>query len=489
MTISRNLFAPSGPLALAASAYASPFEAVAQPAPETLAQHEVAVISITGPLVLRWTPDSPPECMAYEYVRAVARYLFASPSVKAVVMRVDSPGGVVSGAFETAQLLRELSASTGKPLYAYVEGMCCSAAYALASAANQIFASSSSPIGSIGVIHPLGDSSKKFERDGLRFVLVTSGERKADGNPLAAISDDAIAATQTHVDELAEVFFATVSAMRPALTVDALRGMQAAQFIGKKAASLRLIDDVSTLDRVLALAANADISQGKPMKLKAAAQAIVDDKDASDEDKKEAKAYLASLESDDDKGDDDKASADDGDDDKGDDDKASASADDDKGDDKKKDDKATAGASASAVSLEPRLRRVETAFAKAEERAQRSKIFKSRPDLTAEQRTALAAVPVAALASALAAIPVTAPAKSQTSPMAGALAAVKGGEQPSAAAASAPVMSPERAAQRARMGLGSSHCTAFRKDGDTLILDMLTPVAATVAATESAGSK
>lgn len=468
MSDALKLFLPSGPLALAPSAYASPFDAVAQPAPASIVPTEIATLHVSGPLVLRWSPDSPRDAMSYEWIQMIARCLFAAPMVKAVVMVLDTPGGVVSGAFETAALLRELSDASGKPLYAYVQGQACSAGYALAASAQRVFASASATIGSIGVIHPLADATKKNEKDGLRFVLVTSGARKADGNPLAPITDDAITATQEHVDELAEIFFAHVNTMRPALSVDALRGMQAATFTGQKAAGLQLIDGVSTFDRVLALAANADIQDQKPMKLKAAAQAIVDDDKASDEDKKEAKAYLASLEGDDapkddDKKDDDSAADDDApkDDDKKDDAKAS---------DDKKDD---AKASTSDGAVLARVAKLEADIARGKDSAARRKILAARSDLSAAQVKSLSAVPTSALAAALGAIPAgKASEPAAVSPMAGALAAVNGEAQ---ATASAPATLDEaRARQRARMGIGPQYAAPrFEMRSGTLVLDML----------------
>lgn len=485
MTITRNLFAPSGPLALAPSAYASPFEAVSQPAPspEAMAATEIACLYVQGPLVLRWNPDAPRDAMAYEWIQMLARCYFAAPTVKAVVLRVDSPGGVVSGAFETAQLLRELSLAAGKPLYTYIEGQGCSAAYALAAAATGgVYASASASVGSIGVIHPLADATQKNEKDGLRFVLVTSGERKADGNPLAPITDEAVAATQAHVDELAEIFFTHVNAMRPALSVETLRGLQAATFTGQKAAVLQLIDSVSTFDRVLALAANADIPKAKPMKLKAAAQAILDDDKASDEDKKEAKAYLASLEGDDEK---DEASDDEKDDDKAEDDEPA------KDDDKKDDDKgeaASASASAGTPDVGARLAALEADIARGKDAAQRRKILGSRPDLTEAQVKSLAKVPTVALAAALSAIPEGiksgAPAAA-VSPMAGALAAVSG-ETPTPATPPAAI-DEARARRRARMGLGVNYAPKFEMRGDTLVLDML--ATAPSASAPKAGAK
>ena len=97
--------------------------------------------------------------------------------------------------FDLADRIR--AASQIKPVWAVVNDMAFSAAYALASAASRVFVSRTGGVGSIGVIAMHVDQSKKDEQDGIRYTAVFAGERKNDLNPHAPISSEAVSAFKT----------------------------------------------------------------------------------------------------------------------------------------------------------------------------------------------------------------------------------------------------------------------------------------------------
>jgi signal peptide peptidase SppA len=464
--IRRQVFAPAGMLALAPQAYGAPFDLL-EPAAEATAQQAsaIAVICVRGPLM----SHAGSGFYSYDEIIRDARAALALKP-EALVLSIDSPGGLAAGCFECATTLRELAAAAGVPLYAYVDGQACSAAYALACAASTIVTQASASLGSIGVIQPMVDATKQAEMMGLRFVLITSGERKADGNPMAAITDEAVASTQAHVDEMAEMFFAHVSSAR-GISVEAVRALQAGCFTGKTALGLRLADKVSTLDQLLvAIAAGpeeATAAESKSMNLKDAAQAIIDDEKASDEDKKEAAKYLASLE-DAPPADEDEKPKDDAEDEKPPaDDKPEASDD--------KDDAKAIASQALALAQDNAKK-----LAQGEANAKRTKLLATRPDLTAAQVSAFRKLSPEALASVLAATPKNvAPAApaAGTPPMAAALATVAG-VQPGAEQGK-PVFDKERLERRRRMGLDNSHNEpAIRMQGDTMLISAVGKVGA-----------
>ena len=165
----------------------------------------VVVIDIIGPLMHQksfWF-DS------YDAIKArVAAAIALSPRI--IILAIDSPGGVVSGAFDTARAIRRMTEDAQVNTYAHVTGVGASAAYALATAASYIGVSETAMIGSIGVLDMLVDATEHNALHGINVKLIASGQRKTDGHPDEPMSEGAIKATQARVDELASMFFALV---------------------------------------------------------------------------------------------------------------------------------------------------------------------------------------------------------------------------------------------------------------------------------------
>jgi ClpP class serine protease len=161
----------------------------------------------------------------------------------AVVLRIDSPGGVVSGLNQTVFALRAMAKRAGIPLIAYADEMAASAAYALACSGEEIVIPPAGVAGSVGVISTMFDQVAADAKMGLRFVTLTSGARKADGHPHVPISDAAQAAELRRVEKLARQFYKLVAAVRP-LSVKDLEGLEAGIFLGKEAVRAGLADAV-----------------------------------------------------------------------------------------------------------------------------------------------------------------------------------------------------------------------------------------------------
>lgn len=213
---------------------------------------DVAIVDIRGPLEHHagsWC-DSYDEIL--ERVDAAC-----TTSARAIVLRIDSPGGDAGGCLEAARAIREKCAAAGKPLFAYVDGQACSAAYALACAAKEIVTSETGIVGSIGVLNVRCDATESNKQWGLRFALITSGARKADGHPYTQISEAELAATQGIIDSLAGTFFGLVEDLRglPAAKVEAL---EAGIFHGDAAIEAGLADSVEPFSALLARLAGAE---------------------------------------------------------------------------------------------------------------------------------------------------------------------------------------------------------------------------------------
>ena len=187
---------------------------------------------------------------SYDAIRCRVQEALESEAT-AVLLSFDSPGGLVNGCFETASALKSMSAAAGKPLLAYVDGQCCSAAYALACVCSKIVCSPTALVGSIGVLDCLLDGTAADRAMGLRFSVVASGSHKLDGNPHVALSDEALAASTRRVDELAAFFFRFVADNRQGLEASDLDALQADVLVGQAALDAGLVDEIGMLDDML----------------------------------------------------------------------------------------------------------------------------------------------------------------------------------------------------------------------------------------------
>ena len=151
------------------------------------------------------------------------------PSVRAIAMLMESPGGEVNGLFDLADGIHKLRKA--KPIVAVVDEYAYSAAYALASSANDITVSRTGGVGSIGVILMHMDVSKMLEDQGVKVTTITYGDRKADFSPTAPLSKEAKDRAQADVDKLGELFVKTVARNRK-LDVKDVRKTEAGIFLG-----------------------------------------------------------------------------------------------------------------------------------------------------------------------------------------------------------------------------------------------------------------
>lgn len=410
--IKQQRFAPHGTLALHPKAFGLVVDCV-DPKPAALAPSGVAVVAIRGPLMHRHD-------FFFDSYEAIKERITAAVALspKAILLSIDSPGGLVSGMLDTARAIRKQCADAGVPLLAHVEAQATSAAYALASAAGWIGVSESATIGSIGVIDMLVDATAQNAMMGLSVRLVTSGARKADGNPNASISDDALASSQSRVDTLAAMFFDLVAEHKWGGSADRLRALQAATMTGLEAVSIGLASKVATFDQAIAFASTTDGRAGSEVTAKGnetmatyeeAIAALRKMAEGDDEDAKKAKAALAAMEPDHKEPDGDEGATDgepDGDEPKPD---ADASAEDEEAstdaevDPKRVDAKADAASIAAQALAEVHKINVERANEKAT--AERSKLLASRPDFAPELVKVLRTAPLAMVRNMVATLP------------------------------------------------------------------------------------
>ena len=425
--------------------------------PEARVIDGVALVEVQGPLMHH--PD--PCADSYDAIKSrVLGVLAERPS--ALVLSIDSPGGLVSGCFDTSDEIRAACDAAGVPLIAYVDGQATSAAYALACVASKVYVPPTGIVGSIGVLDAIVDGTVQDRAMGLGFTLIASGARKTDGNVHAQTTDAAIAAAQVRVDGLAAIFFDHVSRRR-GVSVDKVATMQAGLVHGAQAVLAGLADQVATLDQVLALvregaevtnAATAASQQESPVDehetaYRASLKAIVDDEKAEAKAKAKAAAILAAMDGEPD-GDEPPAKEPDG-------------------------DEEPAAAAAPAAAAQAPAAPAASALAARVDRIERTAIMATRPDLSEAQRTALAKIPVESLEVALSAIPravVPKPAAVAT------VTGTRGADVGGADAARQPAT--QASAMQIRMGL-VKHEASVRSDGNVLLLGEMVPAGKPVA--------
>jgi protease IV len=172
----------------------------------------------------------------------VLRDLAENNSVKAVILRIDSPGGTVVGGETLYRAILDLGSK--KPVVAVMDGVAASAAYMTAIAADRLFAREGTLTGSIGVILQATEVTKLLEMIGVTARSFKSGSLKAVPSPLERITPDVEAATQALIDEMYRMFRDMVLERRKMKPADASRFADGRIFTGRQALKNGLIDEI-----------------------------------------------------------------------------------------------------------------------------------------------------------------------------------------------------------------------------------------------------
>lgn len=172
-------------------------------------------------------------------------------SVKGVLLRVDSPGGVVAPSQEIFAAVKRLAAV--KPVVASMGAVAASGGYYVAAAANEIVANPSSLTGSIGVRMELINIRGLADKLGLAQTLITSGEMKGVGTPFREISEREREYLTAVVMDMHEQFVRDMAEARdmPRERMAALADGRA--YTGRQALELGLVDRMGGLHEAMAL--------------------------------------------------------------------------------------------------------------------------------------------------------------------------------------------------------------------------------------------
>lgn len=171
--------------------------------------------------------------------------------IKAVILNIDSPGGVVDGTQELAKLIASYRGQ--KPIVTYSDGMMASAAYWIGAAADQIYISGDNvEVGSIGVVTQHIDVSGWESKNGIKTTEITAGKYKRIATEYAPLSESGRAYIQDILDHIYSAFIQDVADFRGTSVDQVLENMADGRiFLGQKTIQAGLVDGVSTLDELI----------------------------------------------------------------------------------------------------------------------------------------------------------------------------------------------------------------------------------------------
>lgn len=212
---------------------------------------KIAMIDVDGPIYngrsrsLTGTLGENPVALFTEKMHKAAD----DDQVKAVVLRLNTPGGGVTASEMMHHEIDNFRAQTGKPVIAAMLDVTASGGYHLACACDEIWAQPSSITGSIGVIMMTPNISETLKMIGVRVYAFTSGPMKDSGSPFRPMEPADEAFFQDLVNQMYADFLRVVENGRPNLTPEQIRKLADGRvYLGKEAVKLGLVDHVGSLD-------------------------------------------------------------------------------------------------------------------------------------------------------------------------------------------------------------------------------------------------
>ena len=182
--------------------------------------------------------------------------------IKAVVVRIDSPGGVVAPTQEIYEEIAKLRKK--KPVFASLGGLAASGGYYIASACEQVVSNPGTLTGSIGVIMQLGNVEELMKRLGVQGYSIKSGPNKDIGSPLKPLTPEGKAILQSLVDNVHGQFVSAVAKGR-GLPEEKVRELADGRvYSGEQAKRLGLVDLLGNMEDAVDLAAKRVGIKGPP---------------------------------------------------------------------------------------------------------------------------------------------------------------------------------------------------------------------------------
>ncbi len=204
-----------------------------------------AMVEITGEI------DSDSSSASVDAILPALQEAFGDEGSVGVVLRMNSPGGSpVQSAIVNDEITRLRKLHPSKPVYVVVEDMCASGCYYIAAAADRIYVSQASVVGSIGVLMSSFGFTGLMNKLGVERRLLTAGENKAMMDPFSAQNPKHREFTQAMLKEIHQQFISAVKAGRGKRLKDNPEIFSGLFWTGSRAISLGLADALGTVDSV-----------------------------------------------------------------------------------------------------------------------------------------------------------------------------------------------------------------------------------------------
>lgn len=187
-----------------------------------------------------------------------------SPTVKAIVLRIDSPGGGVVPSQEIHDAVLRVREKHNKAVVASMGTVAASGGYYIAAATDRIIANPGTLTGSIGVIMELANLEGLLKKVGVESIVVKSGRYKDLGSPFRKMNEEDRHILQAVMDDVHTQFIEAVADGRSLDVADVRSLADGRVFTGRQAKDFKLVDDLGDLDDAIRVAADLGGIEGEP---------------------------------------------------------------------------------------------------------------------------------------------------------------------------------------------------------------------------------
>lgn len=212
----------------------------------------VAIVRVEGPIL-----DS------YQTVEELKTFS-EDPLVKAIVVRIDSPGGGVAPSQEIYNAVRRVRKEKNKTVIASMGTVAASGGYYIAVATDRILANPGTLTGSIGVIMQLANFQELLEKIGVKNVVVKSGKFKDIGSPFRPMQEEDRKVLEVVMNDVHRQFIDAVAEGRSLDLAEVEQLADGRVFTGQQAKSILLVDDIGDLHDAIKLAGELGGIEGEP---------------------------------------------------------------------------------------------------------------------------------------------------------------------------------------------------------------------------------
>jgi len=226
----------------------------------------LAIVDISGPIRISMTPSAWGAPDAETIARRLHR-LSQDDDVKAILLRINSPGGTVAAVQEIYTEIQRCRAK-GKKVVASFGDVAASGGYYLGAAADRIVADPGTITGSIGVVMQVGNLEGLFQKVGVKLQVIKTGAYKDIGSVSRPMTEEERRLLQASIDDAYQQFTEAVRLGRR-LTPEALAPLADGRiFTGRQAQAVGLVDDLGNLHDAVQIAIKLANLPEKPVILR-----------------------------------------------------------------------------------------------------------------------------------------------------------------------------------------------------------------------------